>query len=114
MSRLLNQRLDMGFDGLGQPVDKRGEILVQDAVVAQESIKAIAIADGSKRATEEDPVEARQVTDNAALMTLQETLHVAPPEDGVQQYHHPKCDMERHFELSHFGCGRQAALCCQP
>ncbi len=48
----------MGLDGVGEPTDKRAEILIQDAVVAQDPIKAIAIADGSECGTEEDPVEA--------------------------------------------------------
>jgi hypothetical protein len=95
---------------LGEFADKQGKMFVEDAVIVQGSIKAIAIADGSKGAPEKDPVEARQHASNAALMSLQETLHVAPPEDGVEQYHHPKCSMERHFDNSRFGCGRQAAL----
>jgi hypothetical protein len=105
-SRLFDHRLDVGLEGLGEPTDKRPEILIQDAVIAQESIKAIAIADGSECATEEDPVETRQDANKAALMPLQETLHVAPPEDWVEQYHHPECGVERHFETSPFGCGR--------
>jgi hypothetical protein len=47
---------------------------------------------------------------NAALMPFQETLHVAALKDGVEQYDHPECGVERHFNTSHFGCGRSAAL----
>ncbi|MGO9597158.1 MAG: hypothetical protein ACLP7Q_03970 [Isosphaeraceae bacterium] len=102
--------LDMVFDGLGEFANKRAKTSVQDTVIFQESIKAVTIADGSECATEEDPVEARQDASNAALMSLQETLHVAPAENGVAQYHHPKVMTERHFDTSHFGCGREAAL----
>jgi hypothetical protein len=61
----------------------------------------------SKEETAQKIAERDKIT---ALMPLQETLHVAPPKDGVEQYHHPECGMERHFETSSFGCGRVAAL----
>jgi hypothetical protein len=100
----------VGLDGLGEPFDERAEVFVENAVSAQESIEAIAIAYGAESSAEEDPIEARQNAENATLMSLQETLHVAPPKDGVEQYHHPESGVERHFETSLFGCGRKAAL----
>jgi hypothetical protein len=87
------------------------EVLVTDVLVLQELVESIAVADRPQSASKENPVESRQNASHAALMSLQETLHVAPPGDGSAQRHHPKADMERH---SFFGCGRQADRLGEP